>query len=217
MRSSTSTLTIAAMAIASALSPDAAAQEHRMDLGLRLQVTAADGEPANDMPGAGVLAHYVVNGEGILAAAVDRIRFDFEEPANIVGIAQDPAIEPVDALAEATTLSLWAERSISDRTRLANFFVGAGLGAAFMDVPAVTGPRADGGRFDIHTDADTEILAAALVGMRRRFGEHWYGEIALRVEQHFADWRVTDRISGAQGAIDDYFTWGVHVAAGRRW
>ena len=217
MRSLNGTLAVAAMSTAISAPSPTEAQERRMDIGARLQISAADGEPANDIPGAGVIVHYAINGEWTLGAAVDRSEYDFEEPAKVIGIAQDPTIEPVDALAEATTLSFWAERALSDPARPTTFFVGAGLGAALVDVPDATGARADGGSFDIHTEVDTEILAAVLIGLRRRFGDRWYGEIVVRAEQHFADWQITDRISGAQGTIDDYLTWGAHLAVGWRW
>jgi hypothetical protein len=193
------------------------AEERRMDVGLRLVIAAADGEPANDMPGAGVLAHYALNDDWTVGAALDRAEFDFEEPAQIVGIVQDPALEPVDALAEATAVRLWIERSLSDRSKPTQFFIGAGLGAASIDVPDVNAARADGSQFDIHTEVDTEILVSVIGGVRRRFGERWYGEIAVHAEQHFADWRVTDRVTGAQGSIEDYLSWGAHVAVGWRW
>ena len=205
------------VAVLSTVAVSAHAQERYLDIGVRAGIAAADGEPANDIPGAGVIAHYSLSDAWTLGAALDRTEYDFEEPAKIVGIVQDPMLDPVDALAEATTLSFWVERSITDPSQPTIFFVGAGLGAAFVDVPDVSGARADGGAFDIHTEVDTEVLAFVMGGVRRTFGEQWYGEIALRAEQHFADWRVTDRVTGAQGSIDDYLAWGAHIAVGWRW
>ena len=151
--------------------------------------------------------------------AVNRTEYDYEEPAAIVGIVQDPTMEVIDALAEATTVRAWIERSLTDAGRPMRFFLGAGVGAAFTDVPDVTGPRADGGTFDIRTEVDTEIIATVIGGARRMFGERWSGEVAVRAEQHFADWRSTDRVSGAQGSIDDYLTWGIQftLAYGGEW
>jgi hypothetical protein len=203
-------------AAVSAIGTTAHAQERRMDIGVRVVLAAADGEPANDIPGAGVVAHYTLNDDWILGAAVDRTEYDFEEPASIVGIVQDPALEPVDALNEGTAISLWVERALSEPSQPLSFFVGAGVGAVFLDVPDVSGARADGGQFDIHTEADTEITLAILGGIRRRFGERWQAEFALRAEQHFANWRVTDRVTGAQGSIDDYFTWAGYLAVNWR-
>lgn len=192
-------------------------QELHIDLGLSLGIDAADGTPANDIPGAGVLGRYTLNDKWAIGVAVNRTEYDYEEPASIVGIVQDPTMEVIDALAEATTVRAWIERSLTDAGRSLHFFLGAGVGAAFTDVPHVTGPRADGGTFDIRTEVDTEIIATVIGGARRMFGERWSGEVAVRAEQHFADWRSTDRVSGAQGSIDDYLTWGIQFTLAYRW
>ena len=184
---------------------------------MSLAIDAADGTPANDIPGAGVLGRYTLNDRWAIGVAVNRTEYDYEQPAAIVGIVQDPTVEVIDALAEATTVRAWIERSLTDAGRPTRFFVGAGVGAAFTDVPDVTGPRADGGTFDIETEVDTEIIATVTGGVRRMFGERWSGEVAVRAEQHFADWRSTDRVSGAQGSIDDYLTWGIQFTLAYRW
>src|SRR5688572_15515433 len=122
-------------------------QESRIDLGLSIAVDAADGTPANDIPGAGVLGRYTLNDEWAIGAAVNGTEYDYEEPAAVVGIVQDPTVEVIDALAAATTVRAWVERSLSEAGSSLHFFLGAGIGAAFTDVPDVTGPRADGGTF----------------------------------------------------------------------
>ncbi len=192
-------------------------QELRIDLGVSLAIDAADGTPANDIPGAGVLGRYTLDDQWAVGVSVNRTEYDYEAPAAIVGIAQDPTMEVIDALAEATTVRAWIERSLTDAGRPMRFFLGAGVGAAFTDVPDVTGPRADGGTFDIRTAVDTEIIATVIGGARRMFGERWSGEVAVRAEQHFADWRSSDRVSGAQGSIDDYLTWGIQFTLACRW
>ena len=193
------------------------AQESRIDLGLSIAVDAADGTPANDIPGAGVLGRYTLTDEWAIGAAVNRTEYDYEEPAAVVGIVQSPTGGVIDALAAATTVRAWVERSLSEAGSSLHFFLGAGIGAAFTDVPDVMGPRADGGVFDIRTEVDTEIIATVMGGARRMFGERWSGEVAVRAEQHFADWRSTDRVSGAQGSIDDYLTWGLQFTLAYRW
>jgi hypothetical protein len=218
MRLLTRKLPIAAVLLALVAVPQSVpAEERHLDVGLRLAIAAADGTPANDIPGAGVLAHYALDSDWTLGAAVDRSEYDFEEPAKHLGIVQDPTLEPIDVLATATTLSFWIERALAPAGESGAFFVGAGLGAAFIDVPDVRGARADGGTFDVQTDANTELVVFGLAGLRRQFGRRWYGELAVRAEQHFADWQVTDRVSGARGTIDDYLSWGAHLAVGWRW
>lgn len=193
------------------------AEQQEWDLGIRTGISAADGEPANDIPSAGLIAHFALDERWRLGAALDRSEYDVEEPAKLAGIVQSPAVEVIDALAEATTLSVWAERTLTDPTRATSLFVGSGLAAAFVDVPDVDGPRADGGRFDVRTDASTEFIVSLLGGVRHEFGERWYGEAAVKVEQHFADWVFVDRVGGARGSVDDYLTWGAYIAVGWRW
>ena len=69
-----------------------------------------------------------------------------------------------------------------------------------------------GGSFDIAIDAGTEWVASASVGLRVRVGERFLFEPALRLDQHFADWDITDRASGTSASIDDYLLSGVHLA-----
>ena len=66
-------------------------------------VSVADGEPANDIPGFGVQLRYALSDQWSVGAGLGRTEYDFETPASILGIAQDPSMEPVDALATATT------------------------------------------------------------------------------------------------------------------
>ena len=196
----------------------ALADDGRFSLGLRGVITVADGEPANDIPGFGVLAHLPINERWNVGIGLDRTEYDFEQPARLIGIAQDPALEPIDVVAEATVLSGWFERTLNPGTRHpTTWFVGAGLGAAFVDVPDASGPREDGGQFNIQTRADTEIIIFALAGLRRRLGERWYLEFAVRADQHFADWQMLDQLSGASGSIDDYLALGGYLAAGLTW
>lgn len=214
MRSIPFNLTLIASA---AFTMSAHAQEQSWDIGIRVGMSAADGEPANDIPSAGLIGHLALDERWRIGAALDRSEYDVEGPAKLAGIVQSPAVEVIDALAEATTLGVWAERTLTSPTRATNLFVGAGLGAAFVDVPDVDGPRADGGHFDVHTEVGTEFIVSLIGGVRRDFGERWCAEAALRVDQHFADWVFTDRVSGARGSVDDYLTWGAYIAVGWKW
>lgn len=192
----------------------AAAQDRRFDLGVRGILTAAGGEPANDIPGFGTFGHYRLNDRWTLGAAVDRTEYDFEQPARLLGLEQDPDRPPVDVLAEATVVGAWLQRD-HERGR-ANWFWGFGLGFATVDVPDASGPLAGPGTFDIQTAADTEIIASLLAGIQGRLGGRWFLEFGLRADQHFADWQLTDRVSGARGAVDDYLALGGHLGFGIR-
>ena len=193
-----------------------AEEARRVDVGVRAEVTAANGEPANDIPGFGLFAHYRLNERWSLGFGVDILEFDYEEPAKIVGISQDPNLEPVDALAESTTVAAWLERTFGAIEARTVWFVAGGLAAASVDVPDVTGPRLGGGTFNISTEVDIEVIVSLIGGVRRRFGENWYVEFALRADEHFADWTSTDRVSGATASIDDYTAYGGYLGFGFR-
>ena len=190
--------------------------EREVSAGVLATVSAANGEPANDIPGFGAQLRYAINARWAVGVTLLRSEYDFETPAEIAGIAQSSDVEPVDALAESTMLQAWAERSFrrNDKT---TWFVGAGLGASSVDVPDVTGPRTDGGQFDVRTKVGTEVLLTGFAGVRRALGERWYAEFRLHANQHMADWQVEDRVSGATGSIDDYASFGGHLAVGMRW
>jgi len=184
------------------------------DLGVRGVITAGDGEPANDIPGFGVFGHWRLGDRWSVGFAVDRTEYDFEEPAKLVGLSQDDDFEPIDTIAEATVLSAWIERTYPRRSL--DWFWGGGIGFASIDVPDATGPLEGGGTFDIQTDADSEVIVSLLAGLHRRLGERWMLEFAVRADQHFADWQLTDRVSGNRGAVDDYLALGGHLGFGFR-
>lgn len=208
-------LSIVLAASALALCPALArGQEGRFDLGVRGQIMAADGEPANDIPGYGLFGHYRLSDRWKLGFAVDTAEYDFEEPAKILGLQQSESVEVIDALAESTTVSAWIERTFG-RART-EWFLGAGLGFASIDVPDASGPLQGGGRFDIETEADTEIVAQLLGGVRRHIGRRWALEFALRADQHFAKWELRDRVSGRTATIDDYLALGGHLGVSFR-
>lgn len=191
-------------------------EARRLEVGARLGVTLAAGVPANDIPGYGLFGTYRLNDQWKLGVGLDRTEFDYEEPARLIGIPLDPQLEPIDAVAEGTTLSAWVERSLAPPGSRTEWFVGAGLGAASLDVPTVTGPTLAGGTFEIHTEAETEIIVSLLGGVRRSLGERWFVQFTLRADQHFADWTSVDEVSGGVRKIDEYFAYGGHLGFGCR-
>ena len=210
------TICLAGAVVLALLQSPALAQDGGFDLGVRGIITAGDGEPANDIPGFGVFGHWRMSDRWSVGFAVDQTEYDFEEPAKLVGLRQDDDIEPVDVIAEATVVSAWIERTYARPAGRLDWFWGAGLGFASIDVPDAAGPLEGGGTFDIRTEADSEVIVSLLAGLHRRLGERWFLEFALRADQHFADWQVTDRVSGAKGAVDDYLALGGHFGIGFR-
>jgi hypothetical protein len=196
--------------------PAEADESRRIEIGAQLGTTLAAGVPANDIPGYGIFGLYRLNDRWAIGVGLDRTEFDYEEPARLIGIPLDPDLEPIDAVAEGTTLSVWLERSFSAPESRTEWFVGGGLGASSADVPTVTGPTLAGGVFEVHTQADTEIIVSLLGGVRRRLGERWFVQFALRGDQHFADWTSVDEVSGGTRKIDEYFAYGGHLGFGYR-
>lgn len=195
------------------LAAPAAADDGRFEIGLRAVLTASDGEPANDIPGYGLFGRYRLNDRWSLGFSVDQTEYDFEEPAKLLGLQQSASLEPIDTVAEATVVAAWIERDYVRSDRM-TWFWGLGAGLADIDVPDASGPLAGGGRFDIQTEADTEMIASVSAGLRRRLASRLFFEFAVRADQHFADWKVTDRVSGATGAVDDYLALGGHLGFG---
>ena len=195
----------------------AAAEADRFELGVRLGAVAADGEPTNDIMGGGVYGRYRLSDRWRLGVAVDHSPdFDVERPYEFLGLVGDPAAGEVDAAGTSTNLLAWIERAHPRPGGRWEWFWGAGGGVGFVDVEAVSGPLAAGGRYEIVEEVGTELLLIALAGLRFRLGTAWSLEAALRAEQHHTDWTVTDRRSGRSVDLDDYLTTGGHVGIAYR-
>ena len=211
---------VAALAfVPGALAAPAIAQDDlRFDLGVRGVLTAGNGEPSNDIPGGGVFGHWRLGPRWSIGVAFDQAKFDVEEPAGILGLPQLPEEElsPIDTKADSTTVSGWAQRDHRRPGGRSSWFWGLGLGVSTIDVPDAAGPLRGGGRFDIRTEVDTEILASASAGWQRHLGRRFLLELAVRADQHFADWTLTDRVSGRTATIDDWLAWGGHAGIGVR-
>jgi hypothetical protein len=188
------------------------AQDDRFDFGVRFNALAGDGEPSNDMLGAGIYGHYRLNKNWLVGAGLDFSDFDFERPHKIIGITP---VATTDADASSTTVSVWIERRYDRPGKRFGWFWTAGAGFSSVDVDDITGPTAGGGTFNITTDADTETLLLGSVGLRYRFAQKWTWQGALRIEQHFADWKVFDRVSGRVDTVDDYTVKGLHFGVER--
>lgn len=187
-----------------AAAPAAQAQsDRRWELGPRVVVVNAGGEPANDMMGFGASLRYSLSDSWRLGFAVDSISGDYERPYEFLGL---PSPEEIDSTIDATVLRAWIEREIGAPERRLRWYWNLGLGFASPDTEDITGPVLGGGTFDISTDAGTEILAGGGAGFRVRFGRGWNTEIGVRMDRHLTEWEITDRVSGRTGVIDDYTT-----------
>ena len=196
-----------------AVPPVLAEDDRRWDTGIRLNIIGGSGKPTNDVLGYGVLGRYRLDDRWTLGLGVDiSDEFDIERTPELVGLEQDPDAPVIDSTGSSEGLNAWIERRYGGDDRRLQWFWTVGAGVNSVDVDDQAGPLASGGSFDIAIDAGTEWVASASVGLRVRVGERFLFEPALRLDQHFADWDVTDRVSGATASIDDYVLKGVHLA-----
>jgi len=190
--------------------------EGPFDLGVGLDVVGANGEPANDILAFGVLGHWRWTERWRVGFAIDHSpEFDVERPYELLGLVGDPLVGEIDASATHTTASGWLERVYPRGGRI-EWFWNVGAGVASVDVDDVEGPLIGFGAYDIATDAGTEILAGVGGGLRVALGTSWRLEAALRLDEHFADWELRDRISGRTASVDDYTVRGVTLGLLRR-
>lgn len=180
------------------------------EVGLRANVVLAKGEPSNDIPGFGIISRHRLNDEWWLGFDLNvSNKFDFERPWKSVGLRQGEG-ETIDAVGSSVMLSVLAERRHASAGSNKTWFWNAGLGINSLDIEDVSGPTADGGTFDIKTDADIETVLLGGIGLLHRFSDsgRWSARYELAVEYRFADWKVEDRVSGNTGKIDSYHTIG---------
>lgn len=176
----------------------ASAESGFVDFGFRGNVELGDGEPANDMLGYGFYTHYMLNNSALLGFGIDSIGYDFESPAQVVGITQDQTVKTIDASAAATNLTAWYEK------RNDAWYWRAGLGVGLVSVDDKGGPVQGGGTFNITTDAGTEFLILGGGGYRFEISPNWTVDTYAGILHHFADWKVRDTVSNNTGTVSDY-------------
>jgi hypothetical protein len=184
--------------------------------GVRVTVVTAGGEPANDIIGTGGFVRLPLDARWKIGAAVDLAEHDFEVPTRVLGLEQPPDEHVVDATVSTTMISAWIEREQGRLETPLLWFWGGGLGIGLPEVDDAAGALADGTTFDITTDAGTEFLVSAFLGVRWRPFRHLSIELAARADHHFSQWSVTDRVSGRTGATGDYTGVGGHFAIAYR-
>jgi len=185
------------------------------ELGIRYVAEAANGVPSNDVLGYGIFAKKGI-GEGLkLGFAADISEYDVEEPAKILGLVTPADAEAVDAVTDGTFLSAWIESSRPVGASKVEFRSLAGLGFALLDQPDVRGETADGRGFDINGDIGADYYPFAGIGFARQLGNYHIG-LDYLISYHFTDWKMTDRISGETGKVDDYGVQGFRFSLGRQ-
>lgn len=207
---------VAAILLALSASTVAFAQDSKIDIGLRANVLLGDGVPANDILGAGVIGRYRLNNGWFVGAGIDGYKYDFERPASILGIAQDPNVDVIDAKADSTVLFGSFGRLYNETDRGFDWFWSLGLGFASPSVEDVSGPTDTGGTFDLTFDVGNEIHLMGTLGTSYNFSSRWSTSFAARVEHHFMDVLVTDRVTGATAKIDSQSPVGAYLSLNYR-
>ena len=178
------------------------AQDTKFEIGLRANVLLGDGTPANDILGLGVMGRYRLNNGWFVGAGIDTYSFDYERPWKILGLRQDPNVPTIDASADNTVFNGSFGRLYNETDHGFDWFWSLGLGFASPGVDDVSGPTDTGGTFDIATDVGSEIHVMATLGSSYNFSKSWSTSFSARVEHHFMDVLITDRVSGDTAKID---------------
>jgi len=190
--------------------------ETRYEIGLRANVLLGDGVPANDILGFGIIGRYDLQNGWYAGATLDTYAYDFERPSLILGIAQDPGVEDIDALASNTVLGGFVGRHYGDSSQGFDWFWTAGLGIGIPDVDDISGPTDMGGTFDLTFDAKTEIHLMGTFGTSYHFTPVWSATFSARLEHHFMDIRVTDKVSGSTEKVDSQSPFGAYLSINYR-
>ena len=178
------------------------AEDSKLEVGLRANVLLGDGTPANDILGLGVMGRYRLNDGWFVGAGIDTYAYDYERPWKILGLRQDPNVPTIDASADSTVFNGSFGRLYNETDRGFDWFWSLGLGFASPGVDDVVGPTDAGGTFDIRTDVGSEIHLMATLGSSYNFSESWSTSFSARIEHHFMDVLITDRVSGDTAKID---------------
>lgn len=117
---------------------------------------------------------------------------------------QDQSLKTIDATLDNTALTARAEKRYPLTRERAEGYWLAGGGINSPGVHAVSGPTQAGGTFNMRTDASDEPIVLGGFGIRFDYAKNGFLHGMFGVERHFADWTVTDTVSGATGTIDDY-------------
>lgn len=190
--------------------------ESKFEVGFRANVLLGDGVPSNDILGLGVISRYRLDDGWFVGLGLDKYEFDFERPWRIVGIEQDPAADVIDALADSTVFSGSLGRLYNETDHGFDWFWTLGLGYSSPNVDDVSGPTDTGGIFDLAFDVGNEIHLMASVGTSYNFSSTWSTTFAARVEHHFMDVLITDRVSGDTAKVESQSPKGAYLSLNYR-
>lgn len=193
-----------------------AEDEPQNEYGLRANVLLGDGTPANDILGIGLIGRRYLDHGWFIGGSLDTYAYDFERPAALLDITQDPDSAVIDADAKATVLGGFLGREYGDANTGFRWFWTLGLGAGTSSVNDLRGAVDGGGTFDLEFDTGTDIQLMSTLGTSWYFSSKWSASFTARFEHHFTDIRITDRVSGATRSIDSQSPLGGYVSINYR-
>jgi hypothetical protein len=194
----------------------ASADEPRNEYGLRANVLLGDGKPANDILGVGLIGRRYLDNGWFIAGTLDTYQYDFERPASLAGIRQDPDVDVIDADGSITTVGALLGREYGDANQGFRWFWSVGLGIGFESVDDVSGPTDSGGAFDLTFETDNNVQLMSTLGTSYFFNARWSASFTARLEHHFMDIEITDRVSGATARVDSQSPVGAYVSLNYR-
>lgn len=191
-----------------------AASSSEYDISGRLNIVGASGKPSNDILGLGFILHRKLSDDWYLGFSFENATdFDVERPNEELDI---DSVSETDALGTMNMFTVVAERRYKLDSEGWIGFWNLGAGIADIGVDNADGDIEGGGRFDIEIEADTETVLIGSAGLLQRFGEQWSARYEATLEQHFADWKIKDNVSGRTDSYDDYTVFGVRVGLNYR-
>ena len=191
-----------------------AAEDSRNELSARLNIVGSTGTPTNDMLGYGLMYHRKLNDDWYLGISLDHSpEFDVETPNDLFDI---DSVNETDAVGSMTMLTAVAERRYAMESSNWSWFWNLGLGVADYDFDNAKGGIEGGGSFDIKVESDTEAVVLGGIGLMQRLGENWSARYELGFEQHFADWKVTNEVTGDTDSYDDFTVTGARLGLNYR-
>lgn len=178
----------------------------------RADVRLGSGNPVNDVLGYALVVRYELNQPGwYVGAAIDSSpEFDVEFPLTFLGLRGPDE----DSVGSTSMVTAFAERRYGVGSQNLQPFWTLGVGFNAIDVDPFVGVLDDGTDFDLRIDAGSETVLEGTVGLRYQFSPRWSAMASALLQHRFADWTVTERVSGSSAKVDDYTVSGAYFAVG---
>lgn len=174
------------------------------EVGARFDGNFGEGSPANDILGSSLIGRYRFSNDWLLGFSYEYAgEWDVENPSEALAINSATV---VDAKAQTTLLSVWAERRYSETERGAYWFWTAGLGISDVEADNASGTTTAGDPYNLVFDIDNEMVFTFTAGRRHNVSDSWSFGYGARLEERRGDWRATDTESGTSKVIYDGYT-----------